>query len=314
MKMKLLLCASCFFIGYFAANINTQGDQDFTPQNPQKGTSNSIKLNQKIESLEKQIEHLKAKTQSIADNDLTKYLNTQDADQKLKQANEIFSKIMLLFLADLGLHLNNQVKELTEKPPKLNEEKKFDKDLIPAKASSKVVRDEEEKEAPELSNFEGHDFEKPPLYRQAKKFILTEPRKKFYESKYDNKMDRKFQRIQGTFTGRLTFFEGKNKGRTDEVKLEIDFKRKGNRKKIGVAGTSLVELSKHGEPYSVNRGRGDNRVVKSNSNDPKSIYIEVEQNAFFQVQWKNNGNTLYGNYYVDDKYIGHVNLRKIDRN
>ena len=60
---------------------------------------------------------LEKKVQSLSDINLDEYVSLKDQREKYLKADELFGKVMLLFLADLSLHMSDKVKDWANMSP-----------------------------------------------------------------------------------------------------------------------------------------------------------------------------------------------------
>ena len=77
----------------------------------------------KLKESSKRANELNQKVQSLSKINLEEYVTLKDQREKYLKADELFGKVMLLFLADLGLHMNKSVKDWANQSPEVRREK-----------------------------------------------------------------------------------------------------------------------------------------------------------------------------------------------
>ncbi|MFZ4714655.1 MAG: hypothetical protein ACOYL6_13130 [Bacteriovoracaceae bacterium] len=242
---------------------------------------------------------LQQKIYTIADHELRNYAMAQEAKEKLQAADELYGKVVLLFLADLNLHMDlpQTAKETVwkeDEQEKIEEEKAKPivvgaLDTSPLAGLKKMSQTVREELAPESK--------------------LTGPKKtveNFKLSAYSNKMNPMVRRLMGDFRGQLKLESGKKKGQTHGVHLNFDFLMKDKK----LDGMALVELiDNKGEVYSTSSGDGSNRNIRQSADDPNLFFIECSPDSFFTVNMKSYPK-LRGQFFESDEYRGTVFLQR----
>lgn len=223
----------------------------------------------------------------------------ETAEDKLKAAEVMYGKMMVLFLAHLGLKSNYDFKPaaIVAKTEMAPEKKIPEEAMISEKverSSNLGTRDayaDEVKSKPKVEN--KTDQERYEQYRM---------------SQYIEKFDEKTKRLLGSFRGTLKHEGSKNDGRVDSVLMEFNLHQEDDK----VTGDTLVVMADpNNVEYSRNAGNGGNRAMKSSSQDADSYYVDASPTSYFLINLKNFPEVT-GQYYERGKLIGNVNLRKTD--
>ncbi len=229
-------------------------------------------------------EKTKTEFMALSETEARAFAEAPDEKTKLKAAEALYGKMMVLFLANLGLHLKEStpvVATLTapEAESKLPLETK---DLIPLQC--------------------------PPCAESAKALAekkpdptkLTTP-EKFRSAPYFLKMDEKMAKLNGVFAGKLSFFAGNRRGKIDSVIIDVNLLQKEEELK-GEIGVILTD--ENGKAYSRNRGKGGNKSIRY-SDSEKSVFVEASPNSFFSFRMQEfDRGTIRGEYYEDNALVG----------
>ena len=223
----------------------------------------------------------------------------ETAEDKLKAAEAMYGKMMVLFLAHLGLKSNYNFKPVAvvAKTEAVKEQK--------ISENSRVA----EKEEP-VSNLGSREAYADEIKSKPKAEVKTDQERyeQYRMSQYIEKFDDKSKRLFGSFRGALKHEATKNEGRVDSVLMEFNLHLEDGK----VSGDTLVVLADpRNVEYSRNAGNGGNRAMKSSPQDVDSYYIDASPTSYFLINLKNIPEVT-GQYYERGKLIGNVNLRKTD--
>lgn len=233
--------------------------------------------------------------------ELNDYIKINKSDEKLKRAEEILGKVILLFLANIAIHFEPEVIEYFDGPKPKNLSKK------PLKIKSQNLPAFKKVKKTNLYYANKTPFNQLPQAFEGKinflsKQILKEPFEVFSKTKAIVK-PKDYEKIAGFFSGDLIFLKGKNKGQVDQVLLESDFGIMDG----SLKGSYSISISRDGEEYSRNNGSGTNRQIKLLSWERGEYLLEVSPSSFFQV-YSVGDNELLGNFYENNLYLGVVRL------
>jgi hypothetical protein len=241
----------------------------------------------------------------IADKELRNYAMAVEARAKLKAADELYGKVVLLFLADLNLHLDlpQEPKETKwtelDHSPKANEAlaKEGELDPSPFTQFKQTTHDLREK------------FEKMEEKTHKEKTLSQLKKVEVYKlAKYSSKITKEINKMMGEFKGDLKIQTGKNKGQTHSVHLVFDFVM--DQKKL--EGQSRIELSNEkGEIYSSSTGEGSNQSLLQSKDNPSLIFIHCSPDTFLAINLETFPK-LIAEYYESDEFRGTANLKKIN--
>lgn len=88
------------------------------------------------------------------------------------------------------------------------------------------------------------------------------------------------------------------------MELEINFKADEGK----ISGFYLSKLSRDGETYSENRGRGYNNAVKIIPGSETHYLLQMSPDSFLDVVKTEDPRVLIGKFYNSDAYAGLVKL------
>jgi hypothetical protein len=235
------------------------------------------------------------KFQDFIDHEAKSFALLQDADAKLKAAEAMYGKMMILFLADLGLKSSH---DFTPAIAAVVE---------PIQVREEIIRDE----APAGSEKgEVVNVSLPiPASTKAKKKKTDQERYDSYRmAHYVDSFKGQSKRLLGTFRGVLKHQTIKNKGRIDTVVMTFNLKQEGK----SIKGDTLVAMSDpSGYEYSRNAGNGGNRSLKSVPQDENSYYVDASPTSYFLINLKSFPE-VSGQYFESGRLIGNVQLRKAE--
>ena len=218
-------------------------------------------------STNESVDSIKTKFEAIAKADYEEYLQLKTEAEKFKKADEILTKIMSIFMADLGLHLVHTVPapSISPSPPKAESK------AITLQANYTAAKDLVEKLRTDSQN---EDF--------LKKSVLSNPKQGLFDAGPITRINPK---LKGCFEGEST-----NSGRHLKMKLWI-----GN---IANSGPSLQNFKsvilENGKMINHQSGLFRNSFLTLNANDQNEFIFNSSPGTFYQL------------YYVplEDKLIG----------
>ena len=296
LSMKIIIPIICLLIGLavgakFFSTTETAKEISLLPQS---------KTQKKLESFNKA-------AQKISNIDLLEYIKLKTMKEKYEKADEILGKIMLLFLANVQLEMNKDVKEYfsTSKRPTLKNDIPKSISVSKKKESIEVIISPFKKfNKKNLGKIENEDFSDIEI--KTAKFELKEPYSFYKNAKSATELKEVF-RVYGKFEGELYRTTGKTKGSIDKVLLEIKFMQVGDKLK----GEYFSELRRDGVAYSTNRGSGYNGQVKLIKKPKKHLLLQMSPNSFLQVFPSNESEVIIGRFYDNDEYAGLVRVEKL---
>ncbi|MGI4993660.1 hypothetical protein ACRXCV_13560 [Halobacteriovorax sp. GFR7] len=223
-----------------------------------------------------------------------------------KAGDEALAQAFTLFLAALGLEKikveKEEVKEIMKDPRDFIARNSIKEKLVP-KQNNKIDNDSRWgiprnetgiSTSQEAKTYERVKFSPIPA--------ITEPTVFLAKSKIINDA-KELQKINGSYSGQINFFEGKYKGQRHRLVLNVDYFASDDGK--GTDGQSEILLyDESGKNYSHSRGTGGNRNILNGEDG--SFIIKIVDNNFIHFV------TKYGmkmaNYYDDGKLVGIAKL------
>ncbi len=232
------------------------------------------------------------KFQNFINEEAKAFALLEDADAKLKAAEAMYGKMMILFLADLGLKTSYQYTPAV--PDQLVMEKTVE-DVIPVDqvVNEKTLVTTAEKTKDKKNEEKKTDQQRYDLYRSAQ---------------YMEAFKGKDKRLLGSFKGLLRYQSLKNRDRIDSVQMNFNLRQEGNT----VTGDTLVVMSDpENVEYSRNVGNGGNKSLKSVPQNADAFYVEASPTSYFFINLKAFP-SVSGQYFERGKLIGNVTLQKTD--
>lgn len=257
------------------------------------------------------------KLQNLTDQDLTEYYRLKSLEERYKKADEILGKIMVIFLADLGLHVSHEaaehmksnliaaphVSEATTKTsghadeaPVVNESAPTNANLwgwVAAEKSRELLRS---------------DREVPGFLEKVKIANLDEAMKS--SVLFDNRTG-SLDSLKGRFSGiaHVTYNE---KARDWTVDLFLDASVVGGR----LQGVARAKIFENGKEFSNSSDKGDMASYREFTSGSEATIIKVSPTIALQVYYIKSTDSLVGNMYLrateDEPYrhIGTLNLKR----
>lgn len=260
----------------------------------------------------KKFEELKDKFQQIHDDDFQDYLSLREHREKYLKANEILGKIMVLFLAELGLRISNddivKMKEVLEIP--LTESdfavaKNGDASVSAAPecgfsnrgaggtAGGQSSAIAENQDPQEWKKFE-QSLTNPKSESEIKDFLKKVAIKDLFSEikSAKNAPLATLEKMLGIFEGTLVY--NNQEEEPAEVYLELEAESKDGK----IEGTFKTILSRHGDVFSNSTSNGSPDLVKKIEGSDKAIFYELGgKMGYFQLYFINGGKNLIGNFY-----------------
>ena len=238
--------------------------------------------------------------QAFADNEMQAYALAQTAEEKLKAADEMYGKMVVIFLSDLGLKIEKPISEPEVSStgiPEVNAPKPDGEEVTSPIKDSIVIEEPSKSElAPET----------PETPKQAQDLGRPGSLEHYKKSRYIKELTEKNNRMTGHFEGSLTHKTKQHRGRVDRIVMDINLVEEN---KV-LLGEALIVLSDpSGNEYSrLNVSRGD-KVFKEISDNPNTYYIDASPSSYILLNL-NEYPKLLGEFYKQGEFIGTVTLKK----
>ena len=244
-------------------------------------------------------------------NELNDYTKLLSASEKLRKAEEILGKVMILFLANVALKFEPEVEQYflndkSHQSPKTNLDEKDSRGEnvnITIQPVGKVIQLQKDPYTQQEFDARLIPRELEGKVEGLKIRVLKSPQSEFFKAKkIETRLE--YSDLSGDFTGHLFYYFGKRKGQTIDMKFsshleEVDGKLQGD---------YLLILSERGEIYNRNAGSGNNRQIKK-ATSKNEFYLEVSPSSFIQVFTVSSGD-LIGNFYEDNQFLGQFRLTR----
>ena len=227
------------------------------------------------------------KFKDLSENEARQYAEAKTAEEKLKAADALYGKMMIIFLADLALKLQPihevdpvMVEQTMKEPVEVVEKPE-------TTITSPVVT------APAQS-------EKPKETQTPIAKLETAYR----NSNHSKTLDRRTRRMLGVFEGTLRHTQGKERGRVDSVMIVMDFVQV---KKETLDGSSTVVLSDPtGKEYSRGNSTGGNGSLRLHPDDEDVVFIDASPTSYISL----SVSKLRGTFVDEGKIIGNIQLQR----
>ncbi len=213
--------------------------------------------------------------------------------EKLKAAEIYYGKAVVLFLASLGNRLGTNQPQGTLVDPII-------KELPPSESIT-------ESEQAELAAITKSD----PIDMRGTAPVQVKPEEKaiaqlvqFQRSKYPARLSAAVRRMNGHFEGTL-IYEGKRKGRVDQLMMDLNFYMKDKQ----LDGDIYITMTDpEGKTYSRSTGAGKNKTLRMVNGKKDQVYVEPSPGSFMLLDISKPRH-LTGRYYNSrGEYVGRVQL------
>lgn len=246
--------------------------------------------------------------------DFEEYQSLKTMEEKYKKADEILGKIVLVFLADLGVRLSFQpapalvsncapsAKKLAPRTPASTAED-IQKKYHLSDTSARMLQWKRDEDTLMASSNE------PEALEHLKKLEIKD-----FSTNIKNAPSigsGNIREISGTYRGDITFSD-KKKHETDWI-LEWTVLMDNDR----MGGNASMNLTRKNDNVTFSRGSGDITNVFSRSGSSEALIVNVyNEKGYIQIYPFQKGETWIGNYYEKEKsgqYImsGQVSLHRI---
>jgi hypothetical protein len=259
------------------------------------------------------------KLQALTDQDIAEYYRLKTLEERYKKADEILGKIMVIFLADLGLKV----------APETIEQTKLKLIDVPYVGTSEGMRSANPVEgaanpttatgadssnawkwiaAEKSRELIRSDREAPGFLEKVKIENLDEALK---SSALFGNRTQILEMLQGRFSG-MAHVTYDQKSRDWAVELFLDAKVVEGR----LQGVARAKMSENGKEFSNSSDGGDMTSYREFTTGSDAVLIKVSPSVAFQVYYLKAMNSLVGNVYrrtTEDEayqYIGTLNLKR----
>lgn len=255
---------------------------------------------EQVGACSEKLDDLRGKFQALTENDIQEYIRLKDMKAKYEKADEIFGKMLNIFLLDLGLRISsdrlNELKAAAEhaqasapsrkRQPEagetLDERALAQRAASPAAPTIKIVSDRE------LARVSSEDEAKKLLENAA----LADPVDSWRNASPTSK--KHFQMINGSYTGELTFFEDDSKPFDVTIDL-INVTLEGGELK---GQMSMLLEKRAGDSRSHSTTGPNSKIRNFKSGADGSILIEtMGGNGMIQLYYFPQLQQFQGNYY-----------------
>lgn len=227
--------------------------------------------------------------------DFEEYLTLKNEKEKYLKAEELYGKMMVMFLASLGLREQGIVKQIQK------EREDYVAGLERKVQESEILLATKESELSSFERkFEQLSIENSKKEKKEQKPNVPEVVERFQKSTYMSVDDRLLVKdLFGEFSGNIIL-----NGKGYFMVVKSTFRRVGAKRIDGEANILLYENSKE---VSNSTSRGDNRAFRSVENGSNSFIVEMNPDEFAELKYVNNGDFLTGTIYdKTGKQIGKV--------
>lgn len=247
------------------------------------------------------------KEMTILKSDFDEYVHLKKLEDKYLKADEILGKVMLIFIANLGLEMTPDSASYFGQPQKNKMSTRMEKEK--ERLENSHIKTSKGPAQPFYSNkditFDGLPHELLRDFRQLRRKILATP-EKYLASSTSLKSELQLSQINGEFSGFIYFMNESQITETHKMDLVINL----TRIKDKYEGNYKTTLSLGGQSYSINEQVGENTSIRSHQRTPNEIILKTSPNSFVQM-FVIDSNHFFGNFYDDGKFIGMVKLLRI---
>ncbi len=240
------------------------------------------------------LNNLKDKMQKISEEDINEYIQLKDMKAKYEKADEIFGKILSLFLLDLGLKMSEkQIEDLKTSSPTLSENNQpippEEAKISEAESIKPVAQASAEKTYGSHRNLES-DEKTSKLFNEK---ILSNPIATWSAAKPINRQT--FNLIDGHFTGNIFFVE------PDKTPLDLEMELSGASFEKGhVLGEFLLKTTDPSNPKyrDTTRYEPNSKIPNFRLADDGALLVEaMGGDGIFQLYYFKQNNSFQGSLY-----------------
>lgn len=235
---------------------------------------------------------LKDKFKDISEAEIKAYLQTQDANEKLKKADELLGKMMQVFVADLGLHLSQDDMKKFGQLPEPTPPRPSPKEAAPELPTAQAMRPQNlnpsvRRLRVEILNANSEE----QMQKITKEFANQDFSKSLQNS--TNLTPDEIQNLNGSFEGTISWLDPQKK----PWRATMSFN--GQQRDSQVKGKAqVIFFDDRGKQTSNSTSSGD--LSKGFSQFSDSILIECG-NQYLQLIYFPQANEFRGNLYENVK-------------
>ncbi len=259
------------------------------------------------------------KLQALADVDLEDYYRLKTMEEKYRKADEILGKVMVIFLADLGLRVSKNAQNAAKEPlpsaPAAREERAPPPPFVPANAPSPPV-------APKP--VDGHskrwDNDETSLLNLRDERDVNSMLRKLKIEDFDSslKTTRLFTNRSGVLTALNGGFEGNasvrpdGKAHTWYIHVELAATMQGSQ----LRGNAKIRMLENGKVFSNSQNDGTIENFREYAGAGNAILVQASPQAFLQLYYLKELDQVAANIYWKAsamggfEHIGSVGLKR----
>lgn len=231
----------------------------------------------------------------MADFSMDDYLKLKSEKEKYEKAEELYGKMMLMFLASIGMKEKSAMEQIVKE--RENYVKNLEERLL---ETNKLIA---VKEAT-IANFELEKNKKSQEVEEVEKVkdsVVSNVMERFQKSSYMGSDSRMLLRdLFGEFSGNI-FLNGK----TYLMQVKSSLRKDGAKGLFGE--TNVILYNEEGKEVSNSTGKGDNRAFRSVQNRKNLVIVEISPGEFAELKYVVDSDYFTGQIYdKSGKAIGKV--------
>lgn len=257
------------------------------------------------------------KIRSLTEKEILEYYQLKSDSEKLKSADDILGKMVLLFLYDLGIKLQPATQDLILSQIQ-NQKSGVDPHDVDSSSSPHTSPSQN---TAKLVSSRWQDFE---ILRSqinddadASRFLEKVSIKDFSETL---KLAKNF----ANRTGQINYLNGNFYGKAQVIRnnksaqWDIEMSIMGDLGKGKLHGQVSIKMIENGKVFSQSRGNGTLKEIKEFESESDAIIIRAAPSTYFQLYYLKNQDAFIGNVYANESEeeslirIGTISLKKTD--
>jgi hypothetical protein len=228
-----------------------------------------------------ELEKFKSDLKGISPEEIRQYLKTQDADQKLRKADEILGKIMQLLVAQVGYRLQNEDLHQFGKIPE-----KIDTQPAPAAKEASVTKPSPVSAPPRRPLFRVNNVQSEEQARIALRELGADYSTRLQQA--GRLSPQQVQDLNGSFEGTMVLDRDQKVNR-----VQMTFNAELTQNSLR-GDWSLEMFDENQKSRGRSRGRGD--LSRDFTGDANEVFIEFNRSYYFQLVYFPKLDQWIGNY------------------
>lgn len=280
---------------------------------------------QSLQDEQRKFQKLKGELSALSAHDFEEYVRLKDLERKYKKADELIGKMILIFLADLGLRVSDEQARFAQVSASGDRPSESASPPTHSASGESLREGRLQAQAPNLPQTAVQPGKSTWVQAESKLADLRDEKEieEFLkatriqdlssELKKTTLIKKPDPRIEGCFEGAARVITEPPKTWQMKTNVVFDPDRGSEGESANVSGKTSVEISENGRIFSNSRGSGPVKDFRNFTQDSSALLLKAGQRLYFQLYYLQEQDAYAGNVYelgdsAEFKFHGTVRL------